>query len=75
MRKKRSACDLSATAHHLVKSRSGPCAVPWYFYSAFQANRKFWLMCRVNCSAFIADPPPELTWLKCNKTLSRIPVL
>lgn len=55
-RKKRSGGDLSATTHHLLKSRSGPRVVPWYFCLAFRkkqpeslcwcavlAERKVWL--------------------------------
>lgn len=38
-RKKRSGRDLSATTHHLLKSRSGPCVVPWYFCLAFTKKR------------------------------------
>lgn len=43
-RKKRSGFDLSATTHHLVKSRSGPCVVPWYFCLAFKemARKSDW---------------------------------
>lgn len=46
-RKKRSGRDLSATTHHLLKSRSGPCVVPWYFCLAFykETARKFMPMC------------------------------
>lgn len=38
-RKKRSGRHLTATTHHLVKSRSGPCVVPWYFCLAFRKKQ------------------------------------